>query len=156
MKKFGGYILSLFVICVLIVPVVNASEKAETETLVSQAVTIVESFGTDPDLTWFREKVKEAKALLIIPQNLKGAFLVGGSGGSGVLIAHDIKTGEWSYPAFYTLGAVSVGLQIGAEASQVILMVMTDRGMESLLTNSVKLGADITMAAGPVGVGYDC
>jgi lipid-binding SYLF domain-containing protein len=132
---------------------VAATEKSETELLVEQAATIVEGFGIDPDLNWFREKVTEAKALLIIPQSLKGAFIIGGSGGSGVLIARSSETGQWGYPAFYTLGAVSVGLQIGAEASEVILMVMTDRGMESLLTSSFKLGADVTLAAGPVGGG---
>jgi len=90
---------------------------------------------------------------LIIPQNIKGAFLVGGSGGSGVLLANDAKSGVWGYPAFYTLGSVSFGLQVGGEASEVILMVMTDRGMETLLTSSFKLGADVTLAAGPVGGG---
>ena len=75
------------------------------------------------------------------------------AGGSGVLLARDIKTGEWSYPAFYTLGSLSIGLQAGAESSEIILMVMTDRGMGSMLTSSFKLGADVTMAAGPVGVG---
>lgn len=130
---------------------VAAQEKSETEILVDQAATIVEGFGIDPNLNWFREKVTDAKALLIIPQSLKGAFIIGGSGGSGVLIARSAETGKWGYPAFYTLGAVSVGLQVGAEASEVILMVMTDRGMESLLTSSFKLGADVTLAAGPVG-----
>ena len=130
---------------------VAAQEKSETEILVDQAASIVEGFGIDPNLGWFREKVTDAKALLIIPQSLKGAFIIGGSGGSGVLIARSPETGKWGYPAFYTLGAVSVGLQVGAEASEVILMVMTDRGMESLLTSSFKLGADVTLAAGPVG-----
>ena len=68
-----------------------------------------------------------------------------------MLVARSAETGKWGYPAFYTLGAVSLGLQVGAEASEVILMVMTDRGMESLLTSSFKLGADVTLAAGPVG-----
>jgi len=133
---------------------VQASEEQVTaDGLVSKSATIVQAFAADPDLSWFREKVKDAKALLIIPQNLKGAFLVGGSGGSGVLVVQDEKTGTWGYPAFYTLGAVSFGIQIGAESSEVILMVMTDRGMESLLTSSVKLGGDVTLAAGPVGGG---
>jgi lipid-binding SYLF domain-containing protein len=143
----------LFLLVVFSSNTLLAADKKETEILVDQATTIVEGFATDPNLDWFRAKVKEAKALLIIPQNLKGAFLVGGSGGSGVLLARDAKTGDWSYPGFYTLGAVSVGLQIGAEASEVILMVMTERGMEKMLTSNAKLGADMTVAAGPVGGG---
>ncbi|WP_419176239.1 lipid-binding SYLF domain-containing protein [Desulfosediminicola sp.] len=118
-----------------------------------KSTTVVSSFTADPDLDWFRKNVYRAQAVLIIPQNLKGAFLVGGAGGSGVLLARDIKTGQWSYPAFYTLGSLSIGLQAGAESSEIILMVMTERGMESMLTSSFKLGADVTLAAGPVGVG---
>jgi len=129
------------------------SKPAETEPLVDKAAAVVQSFGVDPDLEWFRDKAKEAKALLVIPQNLKGAFLVGGSGGTGVLVAKDTASGEWGYPAFYSMASVSIGAQVGAEASEVILMVMTERGMEKLLTNSFKLGADITLAAGKVGGG---
>jgi len=154
MKKLIIVMLSLCVINLMITPPIFGSEKkVEAESLVEKSVAIVNSFATDPNLDWFRGKVKEAKALLIIPQNIKGAFLVGGSGGSGVLLANDAKSGVWGYPAFYTLGSVSFGLQVGGEASEVILMVMTDRGMETLLTSSFKLGADVTLAAGPVGGG---
>ncbi len=129
------------------------AEPAETEVLVDKATSVVHSFAADPDLEWFREKATQAKALLIIPQNLKGALFIGGSGGSGVLVAQDAASGKWGYPAFYSMASVSIGAQVGAEASEVILMVMTERGMEKLLTNSFKLGADITLAAGPVGGG---
>ncbi|MBT8329902.1 MAG: lipid-binding SYLF domain-containing protein [Desulfofustis sp.] len=128
-------------------------DKVEAENLISKASTVVNSFATDPDLGWFREKVTEAKALLIIPQSIKGAFFIGGSGGSGALLAHDSSSSEWGYPAFYTIGSISIGMQFGGEASEVILLVMTDRGMEKLLTSSFKMGADITLAAGPVGGG---
>ena len=154
MKKLIIVMLSLCVVnLVFTSPIFGSETKVEAESLVDKSVAIVNSFASDPNLDWFRKKVVEAKALLIIPQNIKGAFLVGGSGGSGVLLANDVKSGTWGYPAFYTLGSVSFGLQVGGEASEVILMVMTDRGMETLLTSSFKLGADVTMAAGPVGGG---
>jgi lipid-binding SYLF domain-containing protein len=153
MKKLWAMIAGMSLFLLVVSSQANETEKKEAEILVDQAATSVEAFANDPDLGWFKEKVKEAKALLIIPRNLKGAFIVGGSGGSGVLIAQSAESGQWGYPAFYTLGAVSLGLQIGAEASEVILMIMTDRGMESLLTSSFKLGADVTLAAGPVGGG---
>ena len=154
MKKKLLVLLSLCYLSLSLTAVAISSEdKTEAESLVDKSVAIVNSFATDPNLDWFRKKVQEAKAVLIIPQSLKGAFLIGGSGGSGVLLPHDSKTGAWGYPAFYTLGSVSFGLQVGAEASEVILMIMTERGMEKLLTSSFKLGADVTMAAGPVGGG---
>lgn len=130
-----------------------ASDKTDAENIVDKATIVLRSFGSDPDLTWFREKVKEAKAVLIIPQSIKGALFVGGSGGTGVLVSHDEGAGTWGVPAFYTIGSLSFGLQIGGEASEVILLVMTERGMEKLLTSSFKLGADLSVAAGPVGVG---
>lgn len=155
MKKVKLIWLVLLSCCFLWAGSVQASNNVEIEAegLVDKAAAVISSFAADPDLEWFRKNIGKAKAVLIIPQNLKGAFVVGGAGGSGVLLARDSSTGEWSYPAFYTLGAISVGLQAGAESSEVVMMVMSERGMESMLTSSFKLGADVTMAAGPVGVG---
>ena len=154
MKKFFIILSIITIYCFVSVWCqAKPKEQAEAEALVEKSTTVVSSFTADPDLDWFRKNVYRAQAVLIIPQNLKGAFLVGGAGGSGVLLARDIKTGQWSYPAFYTLGSLSIGLQAGAESSEIILMVMTERGMESMLTSSFKLGADVTLAAGPVGVG---
>ncbi len=131
----------------------TSDEYLKAQGLVDSGTNVVKSFGIDPDLQWFRDTVKDAKALLIIPQNLKGGFLVGGSGGSGVMIGRDAETGEWGSPVFYTMGSFSLGFQIGAEASEIILMIMSEKGMSKMLSTSVKLGADLTMAAGPVGMG---
>ena len=67
----------------------------------------------------------------------------------------DDKTGEWSDPAFYTMGAGSFGFQFGAQASEIVLLVMSQRGIESLLSNTFKLGADVSVAVGPVGAGIE-
>ena len=97
--------------------------------------------------------VKDARGVFIAPQILKGAFIVGASGGSGVLVARDSLTGRWLGPAFYTIGSASFGFQIGGSASEVVLLAMTDRGVNALLESSIKLGADVGVAAGPVGMG---
>lgn len=86
---------------------------------------------------------------------LKGAFFLGASGGSGVFIAKDPKTGKFSYPAFYTLGEASFGLQIGGESAEIVMIVFTEKGVSALLSSSVKLGADVSVAIGPVGAGID-
>ncbi len=152
-----GLRVLVVVIVIFVFGVAHASDTTEeylkAQSLVDSSTNVVRTFSIDPDLEWFRETVKGAKALLIIPQNLKGGFLVGGSGGSGVMIGRDAITGDWGYPVFYTMGAVSLGFQIGAESSQIILMIMTQKGMNKMLATSVKLGADVTMAAGPVGMG---
>ena len=70
-----------------------------------------------------------------------------------MLLVRDSKSGEWSQPAFYTLGSVTFGLQIGGEASEIIVMVMTQKGVDSLYASSIKLGGDVSVAIGPVGSG---
>lgn len=67
----------------------------------------------------------------------------------------DSKSGEWSDPAFYTMGAGSFGFQFGAQASEVVLLVMSQRGVESLLSSTFKLGGDVSVAVGPVGAGIE-
>lgn len=133
----------------------SANDKREQEAmqLVEKSRLTLDSFMSDNNMGAFRDLLKRADGIFIAPQVLKGAFIVGASGGSGVFLIRDKKTGQWSEPAFYTVGEASFGLQIGGEASEVILLAMTDRGVRSLLANSVKLGGDVGIAAGPFGMG---
>jgi lipid-binding SYLF domain-containing protein len=119
--------------------------------LVLQSEAVYKSFMADKSLEWFHDNVNKAKGIFIVPRMLSGGFFIGGSGGSGALLANHRETGEWSYPAFYTMGSVSFGLQIGAETSEILLLVMTDKGMDAMLSNEFKLGGDVTLAAGPAG-----
>ena len=96
--------------------------------------------------------MKKAKAVYIAPSVLRGAFIVGASGGSGVLLVRNDK-GQWNGPAFYTIGGGSFGFEAGVDKSEVMLLIMSDRGVSSMLTGNVKLGADASVAAGPVGGG---
>jgi lipid-binding SYLF domain-containing protein len=132
-----------------------AAEKEEVEArgLVDKARITVETFLADKDMAWLRDHMKDAKGLLIIPELLKGGFILGGSGGSAVFLVRDEKTGEWSEPAFYTMGSVTFGLQFGGEKAEVIMLVNTVKGIESLYSSSVKLGAGASIAAGPIGAG---
>ena len=131
------------------------ADSLDQQQLVEKATHTVSSFMEDPNLTWFQDHVKEAKALLIIPQQLKAAFFFGADGGSGVLVANDAKTGEWGEPAFYVLGGLSFGFQFGGEASEVIILAMTQGAVEKLYSSSFKLGGDASIAAGPYGAGVE-
>jgi len=158
MKKISVAVFSIFFCITFIVGVPNSRadwSANEAQELVEKGTVLYESFMRDPDsnLDWLRQNVVNAKALLIVPQLLKAGFFLGGSGGTGVLVAWDKEKKEWSYPIFYTMGSVSFGFQLGAEAAEVILMVMTERGMDAMLTTNFKLGADVSIAAGPVGAG---
>jgi lipid-binding SYLF domain-containing protein len=130
-----------------------AVEPAEQQGLVDKARLTFQSFMSDKNMDWLHENLDQAKGLLIVPSVLKGGFIVGGSGGRGVLVLKDAKTGQWTQPGFYTLGSVTFGLQIGGEAAEVIMMVRSQKGIDKLLSTSFKLGGDTSVAAGPVGAG---
>ena len=130
-----------------------AADADEAQAVVDKARITFSAFARDENYVYLNDNLKNVKGLLIFPQVLKAGFILGGSGGTGVLVARDPKTGNWSEPAFYTVGAVSFGLQIGGEAAEVIMMIMSQRAVDSLLTTSVKLGGDTSIALGPVGAG---
>lgn len=92
----------------------------------------------------------QAQGVMIFPSIIKGGLIWGGQGGSGALLARDI-TGGWSAPAFYTIGGISWGLQIGVQDSEVMLVVMTPKGMDAVTKRGVKLGADASVAAASAG-----
>ena len=123
----------------------------EPQKLVSDAQVAFTHFLRDPDQTWVHDNIGRAKAVLIAPQIVKAGFIFGGSGGRAVLVAHEGQT--WAGPAFYDLATASVGFQAGVEVSEALIMVMTDKGLNSLMSNSFKIGGDASVAAGPVGAG---
>ena len=134
-------------------PVSALADDREQRDLVDQSRMTLANFLADSNMSWFRDHIKDAKGLFIVPQYMKGALLYGAAGGSGVFVARDEKTGEWSEPAFFTMGAASFGFQFGAQMSEVVLLVLTQRGVDSLLLGNFKLGADGSVAVGPVGAG---
>jgi SH3 domain-containing YSC84-like protein 1 len=130
-----------------------AKDALEAKQLVERARLTVESFAADKAIgKAVSSLIKKAKGVYIAPEVLRGAFVVGASGGSGLLLVRDDK-GQWNGPAFYTIGEASFGFQAGADKSEVVLLIMSDRGVSSMLASSVKLGADMSVAAGPVGAG---
>ena len=124
---------------------------AEPDKLVSDAGVAFQHFLRDPDQTWVHDNIGRAKAVLIAPQIVKAGFIFGGSGGRAVLVAKE--GGTWAGPAFYDLATASVGFQAGVEVSEALIMVMTDQGLNSLMSSSFKIGGDASVAAGPVGAG---
>jgi len=145
--------LTIITIIVAIVTPVNAEEPVKQQLLVDQARITFKSFMIDKNMAWFREHMNKAKGFLIIPDLLQGAWFIGGSGGRGVLVVKNKTTGDWSQPAFYTIGSLSFGIQFGGEKSEIIMMVFTQKGLDRLYSSSFKFGGDATIAVGPVGGG---
>ena len=142
--------------CLLALPVIGlaslppAAALTPQEELIDKSRMSFEKLITHPEFTELKGYVQHAKAVLIIPSLLKGGFFIGGEGGSGVLIARRPE-GGWGQPAFYTLGAGSLGIQFGGQVSEVVFTFMTEKGLDAVLTNQVKLGADLSIAVGPMG-----
>lgn len=130
-----------------------AEHRDQAQGLVDKARVTFKDFMRDSNYSWLHENLDQAKGVLIFPQVLKGGFIFGGSGGTGVFMVRNEKTGNWGEPAFYTIGSVTFGLQIGGEAAEVVMLAMTQKAVDSLLSSSFKLGGDVSIALGPVGGG---
>ncbi len=130
----------------------EATDEITNQTiLIDKAIVTLNDFTADPKLEWFRRHIKDSYGIIIMPQLIKGGFIFGGAGGRAILIARDDLSGEWSEPMFLINLGVSWGLQIGGKTSEVIVLIRTLRGLEEFYTSSVNLGADASIAVGPVG-----
>ena len=131
----------------------RADDASDAKAVVAKATLTVNAFAADKDYVSLPGLMAKAKAVLVYPQILEGGFIVGGSGGTGVLLVRDEKSGNFSAPAFYSMGGISLGLLAGGQAAEVMLLINTQKALDSMLSTKVKLGADIAVAVGPKGAG---
>jgi lipid-binding SYLF domain-containing protein len=154
--RIGLWMVAVILATVLISGPFNnvyASDRADAQALIDQSKGTITSLLNDDKFSWMREFIKDADAVLIFPQVIKAGFFLGGSGGTGVLLVRNRGTHTWSEPAFYTVGSVTFGLQIGGEAAEVVMLAMNRKAVDSLLSSTVKLGGDASVTIGPVGAG---
>ena len=130
-----------------------ADDASDAKNTVDKATATVNSFASDKDFVALPALLKKAKGVLVYPLVVEGGFIIGGAGGTGVLLVRDEKTGTFSAPAFYTMGGLSVGFLAGGQAAETMLVVNTQKALDSLLSTKVKLGGDASVAAGPKGAG---
>jgi lipid-binding SYLF domain-containing protein len=121
----------------------DASKKA------ASASEVFEKVMGAPDRSIPKELLDRAEAVAVFPGMLKAGFVVGGRGGSGVISRR--VTGGWSAPAYFKMGGASVGLQIGAAKTDLILLFMNDEALKGLLEDKLEMGGEASAAAGPVG-----
>lgn len=132
----------------------GSADSSQEQQLVDKARMTWENFAASPILrSELHDWLRVAKGIFIVPQVIKGAAGVGVAGGKGVLLVRDEKTGEWSYPAFYTARSLSVGLQVGGAVSEAVFVVRSQRGLEQFYGSQFKIGMNIGVAAGPMGGG---
>lgn len=121
----------------------DASKKADS------AARVFEQIMGAPDRSIPKDLLDRAEAVAVFPGMLKAGLLVGGRGGSGIISRR--VTGGWSAPAFFKMGGASVGLQIGAAKTDLVLLFMNDSALRGLLEDKLELGGEASAAAGPVG-----
>lgn len=130
-----------------------ASAQSKQQSLIDECRVIGERLINDPEIPDLARLMPKAKGVLIIPQLLKGGFFIGGAGGHGCMLARNSDT--WSYPSFYIMGSGSLGLQIGGQVSQIMLLMMTDDGLNAVLNNRFTFGAEANIAIATVGAGIE-
>lgn len=144
-------ISSLMALALVALPLLAAGDKKETERLENCGEVIREVMDIPDDIP--QDLIDKSECLIVFPSVLKAAFLIGGSYGRGAMTCRTGEhfTGPWSAPTMMALEGGSIGLQLGGQATDFVLLVMNPRGARAILSSKVKLGADASAAAGPKG-----
>jgi lipid-binding SYLF domain-containing protein len=138
-------------VCILFAATIVFAANKEQKRLENSGTVMQEVMGVPDNIP--QELLEKAECIIVFPSVLKAAFVVGGDYGRGAMVC---RTGEhfngpWGSPAMYALEGASVGFQLGGQATDLVLLVMNERGASAILESKVKLGADASVAAGPKG-----
>jgi len=152
LSKYLAAALLLIALATFAAPPASDKDDKDEAKRLDNAGTVIDEILNVPD-NIPQDLLDKARCVVVLPSVVKAAFIVGGSYGRGVMVC---RTGEhfrgpWGAPAMYALEGGSIGLQIGGQATDFVILVMNDRGASSLLKSKVKLGADAAVAAGPKG-----
>ncbi len=144
-RSVSSSVLQAILISVMILCPASPVECGSPEHLILEANKVFLNFIKDSSMPGFQQDLKRAKAIMIIPTSIKGGFIFGAEGGSGVMLARDEKNNKWSCPAFYSMRSVSFGLQAGARVAEIILLIMTEKAVNALLSKTTRLGTDVSV-----------
>lgn len=148
MKRVAIALLGVSILALSVVAGQSASDEARR---VADATTVLEEIMGASDKAVPRAIMEKAEGVAVFPSLIKGGIVVGAQRGRGILSVRNKKNGGWSSPAFLTITGGSIGAQFGAQAIDLVLVINNQRGLEQLVKNQFKLGADAAAAAGPVG-----
>ena len=142
------FLFALLAVTASHIVIAQTSDEAKR---ITDASTVLEEIMEAADKSVPRSIMEKAEGIAVFPSLIKGGIVVGGQRGRGVLSVRDKKTGGWSSPAFLTITGGSIGAQFGAQAIDLVLVINNQRGLEQLVKNQFKIGADAAVTAGPVG-----
>ncbi len=135
----------------LLLPGTPAPAAADEAERLAEGFVVLQEIMDAPDASIPEAILDRAIAIAVFPSTVRAGFIFGGQRGRGFIAARDPDTGAWSPPAFLTLTGGSIGLQVGAQQADVVLLIQNRRGLARLLGNQFKLGGDASAAVGPVG-----
>lgn len=151
MRLQRGASMIAVVLCLALAVTAAASAQSNEADRIWNASNALRQIMTAEDAGVPNAVMSSVDAIAIFPSTIRGGFIFGGHRGRGIVSARDVQTGEWSLPAFLTLTGASFGLQIGGQATDIVLLIMNRRGLDRILGNQFKIGAEASVAAGPVG-----
>lgn len=122
------------------------------QALVNDALRTAQKVIEGKDTPDARRHMPQARAVMIMPAFAQAAFIIGGAGGRGVMLARSGRA-DWSCPAFYSLGSGSVGIQIGGRVQEILLIILTDKGLNALMNDKFKFGAEAGLTFANAGAG---
>lgn len=145
-----SWLLAAFLILALALPCLAGDKEKDEETF-QKATALLDSMLTEKTVP--ADVLAKADCVIALPSVKKGGFVVGGTGGRGAMTCRTGKdfSGKWSAPAMYRVSGVSVGLQIGGSSTDYVVLVMSQKGLDAVLTGKMKMGTDASVAAGPTG-----
>jgi lipid-binding SYLF domain-containing protein len=131
-----------------------AFADAKRQSLIDQCLSSCSKVLSGKDYPDALRNMTKARAVLVIPELVQGGFIIGAAGGRGTMLVRS-NPGDWSYPAFYDMGSGSLGFQIGGKVSEIVFIVLTEKGLNALLQNKFKFGAEAGVTMVAVGTGIE-
>lgn len=151
MKKCLAILCGIAVLSSIVITAADVYADNKWTNLVEESGKVLADIQQMPDQGIPEDLMKSCRAIAIFPNTVSGGFVIGGKYGQGIIMIRDEDTGNWSPPAVFTLAGGSFGWQIGGQATDFVLLIMSRRSVDGLIEGKFKLGADASVAAGPVG-----
>ena len=147
-KGFYGFLAAVLAVVVL-GSVADRAWAASAQGIISDSIDVLHDMAKQEDADAMADVLKDAHAVAIVPAMVKAGLIIGGEYGEGLILRRE--KGRWYGPSYYNLGGGSLGLQIGAQKISLVLVVTNEDGVRAFLNSRTKLGADVSVAAGPTG-----
>ena len=147
-KGFYGFLAAVLAVVVL-GSVADRAWAASAQGIISDSIEVLRDMAKQEDADAMADVLKDARAVAIVPAMVKAGLIIGGEYGEGLILRRE--KGRWHGPSYYNLGGGSLGLQIGAQKISLVLVVTNEDGVRAFLNSRTKLGADVSVAAGPTG-----